>query len=187
MFRVVCYPIFGSYVFVVLLVVALAAVIWRSQIHSSQLPPYGSRWLFLLRVFAFAVLIFGFLRPTVVYTKTERLAATVNILLDQSESMSRPDEIGGKTRYQVAKEALVNAAGQLAALQQQAEVKFFTFDADIQPLTMKNGQVQDLPENPAGIETALGYTLDQIRNTSAGKRVRNHSFKRRSAAVPSNP
>ncbi|MDR3232292.1 MAG: hypothetical protein LBT46_01260 [Planctomycetaceae bacterium] len=171
MFRIACYPIFGSYFLVILLIIVLVFVIRQSRITGGQLPPYGSRILIILRLLALLVLIFGFLRPAIIYTKAERLAAAVNILLDQSESMSRPDEIGGKTRFQVAKEALANAAGQIAALQKQVEVKAFAFDADVKPLEIKNGLVQNLPEVSAGLETALGYSLDNIRNISAGKRV----------------
>ncbi|MDR3181299.1 MAG: glutamine amidotransferase [Planctomycetaceae bacterium] len=172
MFHIACYPIFGSYIFVILLILALVFVVRQSRVEGEQLPPYGSRILVLLRLLALLVLSIGFLRPALVYTKTERLAAAVNILIDQSESMSRPDEIGGKTRFLAAKEALNNAAGQLAKLHNAAtEVKAFAFDSDIKALEIKNGQIQDFPEAAAGLETALGYSLDNIRSLSAGKRV----------------
>jgi hypothetical protein len=95
----------------------------------------------------------------------------LHILLDQSESMSRPDELGGNTRFQTAKEALLQAVPQLKRLQTQTEVKVFAFDASLIPLEIQEGHINNLPELPKGKETALGAVLDTIRQNSSGKRV----------------
>jgi uncharacterized membrane protein len=125
----------------------------------------------VLRFIAFLLLLFGMLRPTLVYTKSQPLASTLHILLDQSESMSRPDELGGNTRFQTAKEALLQAVPQLKRLQSQAEVKVFAFDASLIPLEIQEGHINNLPEFPKGKETALGAVLDTVRQNSSGKRV----------------
>ncbi|GHT47179.1 membrane protein [Planctomycetales bacterium] len=171
MFHVSFYPIFGSSVFVAVVVLTLAAIVLRSSPKSETLPKYGSRLLVAVRFLALLLLAFGLLRPALVYTKSERLSATVYVLLDQSESMTRPDEIGGKTRFQFAKESLENAAPQLRQLQAQCEVKAFTFDSALTPLELQNGTIQNLPEQPTGKETALGLALDTIRERGAGKRI----------------
>jgi len=171
MVRVDVYPIFGSYLFVLLCAVVLCAVVVMSRPTSDQFPRYGQRLLLWLRCLALLLLLLGMLRPTLVHTVSQRLSAVVNILLDQTQSMTRNDEIGGKTRFVVAKESLHSAAPQLKRLQQQTEVRTFTFDTALTPLELQNGLVTDLPEHPKGQETAIGLTLDMIRERSAGKRV----------------
>ena len=171
MWRIVFYPIFGSYTLVILCAGVLCAVVWISQPTSEQIPRYGQRVLTTLRIFALLLLLFGMLRPTLVHTVSQRLSAVVHLLLDQTQSMTRNDEIGGKSRFTAAKESLERAAPQLRRLQSQAEVKAFAFDTTLSPLELHDGQFADLPDTPRGAETALGFILDGIRERSAGKRV----------------
>jgi len=171
MFRIGFYPIFGSYTTVFICAVVLCAVLWMSRPRGEQLPLYGQRVLLLLRFLALLLLLFGMLRPTLVHTVSHRLSSVVNIVLDQTQSMTRNDEIGGKSRFTVAKESLQQASGQLRRLQRQAEVRAFAFDSALNPLDLQDGSFTDLPDNPRGQETALGFTLDSIRERSAGKRV----------------
>ena len=171
MFRIGLEPICGSYTTVFISATVLFAVVWISRPKSEQLPLYGQRILFALRVLALLLLLFGMLRPALVHTVSHRLSVVVNILLDQSQSMTRNDEIGGKSRFAVAKEALQQSAPQLRRLQRQAEVKAFTFDSALNPLDLQEGVFTNLPDNPKGQETAIGLTLDSIRERAAGKRV----------------
>ena len=142
-----------------------------SRPASEQFPRYGQRLLLLLRSLALLLLLFGMLRPTIIQTTSQRLSAVVNILLDQTQSMSRNDEIGGKTRFAAAKDALQQASTQLQRLQQQTAVNAFGFDYALTPLELQNGMFTDLPDTPKGTETALGFVLDDIRERCAGKRV----------------
>ena len=171
MWKIVCDPIFGSYTFVFLCASVLCAIVWMSRPTGDQLPRNGRHILILLRVFALLLLLFAMLRPALVHTVSQRLSAVVNVLLDQTQSMTRNDEIGGKSRFTVAKESLQQAAPQFRRLQQQAEVKAFAFDTTLTPLELREGLFTDLPETPLGTETAIGYVLDGIRERSAGKRV----------------
>jgi len=171
MFRIGFFPIFGSYTTVFICATVLCAVLWISRPRGEQLPLYGQRILLLLRILALLLLIFGMLRPTLVHTVSYRLSAVINIMLDQTQSMTRNDEIGGKSRFTVAKESLQQASPQLRRLQRQAEVRAFTFDIALNPLDLQDGMFTDLPDNPRGQETAIGFTLDMIRERSAGKRV----------------
>jgi hypothetical protein len=171
MFRIVFYPIFGSYTFVLLCAVVLCVVMGMSRPNGEQFPRYGQPILLLLRSLALLLLLFGMLRPALVHTVSQRLSAVVNLMLDQTQSMTRNDEIGGKSRFAAAKDSLQNAAPQLKRLQRQAEVKAFAFDTTLVPLELQNGTFTDLPEHPKGTETALGFVLDGIRERSAGKRV----------------
>ena len=171
MFRIGFEPIFGSYFTVLLCAVGLCTVIWISRPRGEQLPLYGQRILLTLRLFALFLLLFGMLRPALVHTVSHRLSAVVNIMLDQTQSMTRNDEIGGKSRFAVAKESLQKASPQLRRLQRQTEVRAFAFDSTLNPLDLQDGTFTDLPDKPMGSETAIGFTLDMIRERSAGKRV----------------
>ena len=171
MWRIVFYPIFGSYTFVLLCAAVLFAVMLFSRPTSEQFPRNGQRILFTLRFLALLLLLLGMLRPTLVHTVSQRLSAVVNIMLDQSQSMTRNDAIGGKSRFDAAKDSLGQAAPQLRRLQQQAEVRAFAFDHSLSPLDLREGNFFDMPDVPRGMETAIGFTLDTIREQSAGKRV----------------
>ncbi|MDR0328219.1 MAG: hypothetical protein LBI05_08000 [Planctomycetaceae bacterium] len=169
--QIVFDPIFGSYTLVLLCAGGLCLLTWISRPTSDQLPRYGQRILLTLRLLALLCLLFGMLRPVLVHTVSQRLSAVVNILLDQTQSMTRNDEIGGKSRFAAAKEALQQASPQLRRMQRQADVKAFTFESTLTPLELQEGQFIDLPDAPKGTETALGFILDGIRERSAGKRV----------------
>ena len=171
MWRIVLHPIFGSYTFVLLCAAVLCAIMVISRPTSDQLPRYGQRTLLALRTLALLLLLFGMLRPALVHTISQRLSAIVNVLLDQTQSMTRNDEIGGKSRFAAAKDSLQQALPQFKRLQQLAEVKAYTFDSTLTPLELQNGTFTDLPDNPKGTETAIGFILDGIRERSAGKRV----------------
>ena len=171
MFRIGFDPIFGSYITVLLCAAVLFAVIWWSRPRGEQLPLYGQRILLALRVLALLLLLFGMLRPALVHTVSYRLSSVVNIMLDQTQSMTRNDEIAGKSRFTVAKESLQQATPQLRRLQRQADVRAFAFDSALHPLDLRDGTFYDLPDLPNGTETAIGFTLDMIRERSAGKRV----------------
>ena len=171
MFRIGFYPIFGSYLTVFICMAVLCVVLWMSRPRGEQLPWYGQRVLLLLRFLALLLLLFAMLRPTLVHTVSYRLSAVVNVLLDQTLSMTRNDEIGGKSRFTAAKESLQRASPQFRRLQQQTEVRAFTFDIALAPLDLRDGLFTDLPDTPKGQETAFGFTLDSIRERSAGKRV----------------
>jgi len=171
MWRIVFYPIFGSYTFVLLCAAVLLAVMLFSRPVGEQFPKNGQRILLTLRFLTLLLLLLGMLRPTLVHTVSQRLSAVVNIMLDQSQSMTRNDALGGKSRFEAAKDSLRQASPQLRRLQRQAEVRVFTFDHTLTPLDLQEGNLTGLPDVPKGMETAIGFTLDSIREQSAGKRV----------------
>lgn len=171
MFRFSFDPIFGSHWLVLGIVIALGIVLFTVRPGGQRLGKRGRRFLIFLRTLALLLLFFSMLRPALVYTKTQRLSSTLNILLDRSESMSRSDEAAGNTRFHAAREALIDVQPRLQRLQEYSEINAYTFDASLQPLTVRGGAVQDLPEKPQGRETAIGAALDAVRERSAGKRV----------------
>ncbi len=171
LFRFSFYPLFESYLFVFGVVGVLGLLFLTFRPQGERLPGWGRQILLLLRFLTLLLFLFALLKPTLVYTETRRLASTLHILLDQSESMSRPDEIGGNTRFFVAKESLLSAQPELKKLQNRAEVNVSTFDASVRPLTLNGGFVEGIPEQPTGKETAIGASLDAVRERNAGKRL----------------
>ena len=50
------------------------------------------------------------LRPTLVYTEAKKEKATLDLLIDQTRSMSVNDVLGGKSRWAASRQALDDAA-----------------------------------------------------------------------------
>ena len=87
--------------------------------------------LALLRAAVIVLVLLAMLRPTLIYTQTKKQAATLVVLVDQSRSMSVPDAVGNKTRWEALRGAVADAAPALAKLQRDFELKAYTFDADV--------------------------------------------------------
>jgi uncharacterized membrane protein len=166
--RLTFYPIADSYALVAIVGLALLALwYWvpaplerrRRTIVSS------------LRIAFMVLLIIAMLRPTLVRKEHNRRSATLVVLADDSRSMTVPDAAGGrKTRYAAMRDALGSSRAQLRALAENVELVPIRFSKGPEPLTIKNGQL-DLPEEPAGQETAIGATLQQVLQSESGKRL----------------
>jgi uncharacterized membrane protein len=178
--RLSFYPICGSYIFVLGIFLFLTAMIFfvsrrwlftdGSEIESGLLL-FRGRVLFWIRFFALLILFFAMLRPVIIYTATERLSSSLVVLVDDSESMSRADEINGNTRYQVALDALINAKPILSRIQDYVDIKCYTFNSSLVPFQIFSGAVEGMPSVPKGRETAIGAALDSVREQLIGKRM----------------
>ena len=130
MFHLSLDPVFDSYLLVAIVAIVLAGLMWFGPSREKA----GRRQrvaLALLRAIVIGLIILAMLRPTLVYTQTKKQAATLVVLADQSRSMSVPDAVGNKTRWQSLRNALNDAAPALAKLQRDFELKAYTFDADL--------------------------------------------------------
>jgi hypothetical protein len=125
-----------------------------------------------LRLLVFLLVIVAMLRPTLVYTETQRQAATLLVLVDQSRSMQVADSFGNKTRWEALRTVIDEATPALAELAEDLEVKVYAFDADAHEVefTAETKQI-DLPEKPEGEQTALGWVLEEILRRETGKRL----------------
>lgn len=123
----------------------------------------------VLRAAVVAMVLTAMLRPTLVYTEMKRQAATLVVLCDKSRSMTVPDGIGGKTRYDSLREALDEARPALRALGRDFELKAYAFDGRIEPVEVADGRLA-LPETPDGDQTAIGASLQDVLAREAGKR-----------------
>ena len=169
MFRLSLYPIADSYLLVIAVAVALLALL---ALVPGKGRLSGGRRLSLtaLRLAVIVLAVFAMLRPTLIYTEVKKQSATLVLLADQSRSMSVPDALAGKTRWEVLCKSLADAQAALAKLARDFEVKAYAFDAEAHPLTVEKGEIT-LPDEPEGGQTAIGSTLDDVLRQEAGKRL----------------
>ena len=169
MFHLSLDPVFDSYLLVAVVAMVLVGLMWFGPSREKA----GRRQrvaLALLRAIVIGLVILAMLRPTLIYTQTKKQAATLVVLADQSRSMSVPDAVGNKTRWQALRDALNDAAPALAKLQRDFELKAYTFDADLHEVGAEGGKIQ-LPEKPEGQQTAIGAALEDVLDREAGKRL----------------
>ncbi|MDR1958938.1 MAG: glutamine amidotransferase [Planctomycetaceae bacterium] len=167
---VVFHPVFDSILLVIVSAMTVLLVIGFFRVKRQELTPRRGRILLTLRLATLFLLVFAMVRPAVVYRKKRLLPATLVLMMDASESMSIPDEAGGQTRYDLVRASLNQSAKTLAELESRCEILPFAFDRNLHPLKMAQGNI-DLPEKPTGRETAIGASLQQVLEQTAGKRL----------------
>jgi uncharacterized membrane protein len=155
------------------LVAALAALLFGLLIAvplSSKATGQRRKTLLALRVGTLILLVLALLRPTIVYTTTKRQASTLVVLVDRSRSMQVADVFGNQTRWQALQLLLGKSAPALTRLQQDFEVKFYTFDSNARPVAIDGGKL-DLGAKADGSESAIGAALAEVLKREAGKRL----------------
>lgn len=167
--RLTLYPVGDSYVIVAVAALALIALLALGP-AKGKLSPGRRGVLAVLRLLTIAAVILAMLRPTLLYTETRKQAATLVVLADRSRSMSVPDELGGKTRWEAERRALDDSRRPIRDLAKDFEVRAYTFDGELHPAELSDGRIQ-LGEKPDGQQTALGAILDDMLREQAGKRL----------------
>jgi len=168
-FRLSCYPVFESYLLVVVVILLLVGLLFFAP-KRSGLSLRRRVGLSILRCGVIILVALAMLRPTLVYSRTSKQAATLVILADQSRSMSVPDAVGEKTRWNALQDTLAKAASLLARVEKEFEVKAYLFDVDLQETPVQGGKIR-LPDEPRGQQTAIGFALDEAARREAGKRL----------------
>lgn len=169
MVRLSFYPIAESYLLVLAAALVLVGLLSFGPPRSKTTP--GRRTaLTALRLAIVALVLLAMLRPTLVYTETKKQSATVVLLADASRSMSVPDGVGGKTRYQAIEQTLAEARSGLRKLAEEFEFKAYSFADDAQAATVSDGKIK-LPDTPGGQQTALGAVLEDVLRYEAGRRL----------------
>ena len=69
-----------------------------------------------LRLAVVLLMLFALLRPSLVYTKVEPVAASLVMLVDSSRSMQVADSLGNKPRWDSVKQLLDASASDLATI-----------------------------------------------------------------------
>jgi hypothetical protein len=169
MFRLSLYPIADSYLLVIVAAVVLLGLLFLTP-GRDRLGGWRRLFLIGLRLGVIVLAVFAMLRPTLIYTEVKKQSATLVVLADQSRSMSVPDALAGKTRWDVLCKALADAKTALAKLARDFEVKAYAFDSEVHPLSVEKGKIP-LPDEPKGPQTAIGAALDDVLRQEAGKRL----------------
>ncbi len=162
-------PVFDQ----MLLVVAVALVLLLLlAIGPSRDRTSGPRRMALaaLRLGVIVLVILAMLRPVVVSTRTIKQSATLVMLIDASRSMTVPDAVGGKTRWEALRSAIADAEDALAKLADDFEVKVYAFDAGTRPVKIDGGKIA-LEKTPKGEQTAIAAALQDVVRNEAGKRL----------------
>lgn len=159
----------GGFVVVALVAILLVAALLVGPARSKA-SRGKRRALLLIRAAVVLLLVFGLLRPTIVYTQSRKQSATFVVLADQSRSMRVADAFGNQTRWQALRRALEDSRDSLADLAERLEVRAYAFDAEAKTLAVEEGKIP-LGEQPLGQQTAIGLALEQVLRREAGKRL----------------
>ena len=147
MFRLSLYPIFDSYLLVAVVALLLAGLMWFGP-SREKIGRRHQVMLALVRAAVIALMVLAMLRPTLIYMQTKKQSATLVVLADQSRSMSVPDAVGNKTRWQALRGALANAAPALAKLQRDFELKSYAFDTEVHEANAAKAAGSSCPKSP---------------------------------------
>ena len=144
MIRLFFYPVAESYLVVIVAAVVLLALLGLGPARSKT-SPRRRLTLSMIRLAIILLLLLAMLRPTLVYTETKKQAATLVMLVDATRSMTVPDSMGGKSRWETLQRACKEAAPALAELGRDFEIKAYTFDAELRACRRRRRQ-----DRPAG-------------------------------------
>ena len=162
-------PIFGSYWLVIALAGIMLLLLFVGPSFAS-LSPSRRRWLVWLRGLVALLMLVAMLRPARITTQRRVQTAQLLVLLDASRSMQVKDGEGGRSRWEVQREAITRAIPQLADMGENFEVELLTFASALQPLKKQRGTIV-LPPEPEGEETDIGRALSEALQRHVGKRL----------------
>src|SRR6516165_2670407 len=126
------YPIADSYWIVAAICAALVAIVVLVGPGKSRASLRRRSTLAALRCSIILLILFGMLRPTLVYVETRKQNATLVLLVDQSRSMQVRDALNNKSRWDSLRATLEDCVPALRKLDRTTggdfEVKVYTFD-----------------------------------------------------------
>src|SRR4051794_7206076 len=104
----------------------------------------GWQWgsLIGLRVLVVLLMLFAMLRPALVYSKVEPVAASLILLVDSSRSMQVADSLGDKPRWEAVHRLLDSATSDLTKLNRKLTVSAYEFDAGIRKINLRDGKLE---------------------------------------------
>jgi hypothetical protein len=125
------------------------------------------RWIALgLRLAAVLLCLLAALRPSLIVQHKVKQSGAILVMLDESTSMQLRDEVGGKSRWEVAQKFLSEAREAAKTLGPNLEMKFFGFASSVHEL---KSDAKDPP--PQGRQTAIGTALTDVIKRQLGSRV----------------
>ena len=166
------YPLGGSLTYPILIASVLFGLLIWGTLCDKKLSGAKKWILFSLRAVTILLLFWILLRPSAVTTTIARDASSVIVLLDETRSMSVPDANDAKqSRFAAAKSVLTSNQDAINSLNKELDLKFYSFDSGIRPVTSPDGKTLAFSDQPMGEQTALGKVLDDLIRQEAGKRI----------------
>ncbi|HEX5472790.1 MAG TPA: glutamine amidotransferase [Lacipirellulaceae bacterium] len=167
-FEIRLQPVVGIPAVVIITAVLLGLLLVRPR--HVRLSAYQWGALIGLRLLVVLLTLFAMLRPSFVYTKTEPVAASVVMLVDDSRSMQVADSLGDKPRWETIKRLLGSAANDIARLNKKLKVAAYDFDRETSKLQIQNGEIS-LPVTANGDESAIGSAINDALGRETNKRI----------------
>ena len=162
-------PIFGNYAFVAVTCAVLMLLLVLGP--RFQRVSRRRRWILVaLRGVVILLLLAALLRPTVVRTIQKEQSARLLFLIDASRSMTLPSGMAALSRWQSQQQAFNQAMAELQDAGETIEVRAYTYDSQLRPMTVENGS-WTLPNQPTGDQTDLGSSLYDAVRQELGKRL----------------
>src|SRR6187455_57335 len=127
----------GAVVLVTAVLLALLAIRpWHVRLLKRQ-------WAALigLRLVVVLLMFLALLRPSLVYTKVEPVAASLVMLVDSSRSMQVADSLGNKPRWDSLKQLLDASASDLETIGKKLTVNVYEFDSQSRKVSIENGKI----------------------------------------------
>jgi hypothetical protein len=154
---------------VVLVTAALLGLLFVRPRHVQLLK---RQWAALigLRLAVVLLMLFALLRPSLVYTKVEPVAASLVLLVDSSRSMQVADSLGNKPRWDSVRHLLDSSARDLATLNKKLSVAAYEFDSESRKVAIQNGKLS-LAAAANGDESAIGAAIGDALEHETNKRV----------------
>ncbi|MEN0110101.1 MAG: hypothetical protein AAF805_05210 [Planctomycetota bacterium] len=160
-------PVGGAW-FAGMVAVGLLALPWLLPPRGAGLTPRRRRVIQWVRTLATLVLLFAWLRPTVVRVRTEVLRPALAVLLDASRSMSVEDAAGGVSRWRAVRRMMDASRAALAELTDSQDVRLYAFDRNLRPITLADSGEAELSAEPVGEQTALGAAIVEALDAARG-------------------
>lgn len=162
-------PIFGSYLTVAGVAIALVALLLIGPVYRKL--SWNRRGILLgLRVGIILLLLLALLRPARVSTTTKPQTGVMMVLVDRSRSMGMPSGGSNSSRWDAQRNSLDAASGALAEVAEQFDVKVYTYDSKLAPLDFANSTFA-WPAKPEGPETDIGTNLADATRRELGRRI----------------
>lgn len=158
-------PIFGSYLLVAALALAMLLVLLIGPTFG-QLSKARQRTLLMLRLGLILLMAVSMLRPTQITTEKKIQTSQILLLADTSRSMNYRDGEGGGTRWDDQLAILNKAKAQLGDMGEHFQVELIGFSDGIQPQ-----ENLKLAAKPVGEETDLGEAIESAVQRHLGKRL----------------
>src|SRR6187399_1185231 len=94
-----------------------------------------------LRLAVVLLMLFALLRPSLVYTKVEPVAASLVMLIDSSRSMQVADSLGNKSRWDSVRQLLDASSSDLVKIGKKLTLAAYEFDSQSRKVAIENGKL----------------------------------------------